>query len=176
MEKAFLSPKETIATIIVGGRRVLSQSLGRTFVLSLLAGIYISFGAQLATVVTSDAAAHLGSGIAQLLGGSVFSVGLMLVVCGAKLRATIAIEVRTARDAMIEAGAIVAAASRTLEQAQRLLAMAEKGFEFGVKTRIDVDDAQVNLLQAQTFLARGERDYLAARAQFAWATGSESVD
>lgn len=86
MEKRFLTPPETINAIIAGGRRVLAQSLGRTFVLSLLAGFYISFGAQLATVVTSDAAAHLGSGVARLLGGSVFSLGLMLVVvCGAEL-------------------------------------------------------------------------------------------
>lgn len=86
MEKRFLTPKETIEAIIAGGRRVLGQSLGRTFVLSLLAGFYISFGAQLATVVTSDSAAHLGSGVARLLGGSVFSIGLMLVVvCGAEL-------------------------------------------------------------------------------------------
>jgi formate/nitrite transporter len=86
MEKRFLTPPETINAIIANGRRVLAQSLGRTFVLSLLAGFYISFGAQLATVVTSDAAAHLGSGVARLLGGSVFSIGLMMVVvCGAEL-------------------------------------------------------------------------------------------
>jgi formate/nitrite transporter len=86
MEKRFLTPPETISAIIANGRRVLAQSLGRIFVLSLLAGFYISFGAELATVVTSDAAAHLGSGVARLLGGSAFSIGLMLVVvCGAEL-------------------------------------------------------------------------------------------
>jgi len=86
MEKRFLTPQETIGVIIANGRRVLGQSLGRTFVLSLLAGFYISFGAQLATVVTSDAAVHLGNGVSRFLGGSVFSIGLMLVVvCGAEL-------------------------------------------------------------------------------------------
>lgn len=95
-----------------------------------------------------------------------------LVIDEQALADSIAIEVRNARNAMLEAGAIVTAAARTVEQAQRLLAMAEKGFEFGVKTRIDVDDAQVNLLQAQTSLARGQRDYLVAQAQFAWATGA----
>jgi formate/nitrite transporter len=55
-------------------------------VLSLLAGFYIAFGAELATVVTSDTTAHLGLGVTRLLGGSVFSLGLMLVVvCGAEL-------------------------------------------------------------------------------------------
>lgn len=86
MEKRFLTPLETAEAVIAAGRRVLRQSLGRTLVLSLLAGFYISFGAQLSTVVTSDAARHLGAGVARLLGGSVFSVGLVLVVvCGAEL-------------------------------------------------------------------------------------------
>jgi len=86
MEKRFLPPAETAAAIVAAGERVLTQPLSRTLVLSLLAGFYIAFGAELATVVTSDAAAHLGLGISRLLGGSVFSLGLMLVVvCGAEL-------------------------------------------------------------------------------------------
>ncbi|HEU0265231.1 MAG TPA: formate/nitrite transporter family protein [Geobacterales bacterium] len=86
MDKRFLTPAETIEAIAEGGRRVLNQTWPRTLVLSLLAGFYIAFGAQLATVVTQDAAAHLGVGLARFLGGSVFSIGLMLVViCGAEL-------------------------------------------------------------------------------------------
>jgi formate/nitrite transporter len=86
MNNRFLSPTETAAAIVTHGRRVLTQPLASTIVLSLLAGFYIAFGAQLATVVTHDAAAHVGQGIARLLGGSVFSLGLMLVViCGAEL-------------------------------------------------------------------------------------------
>lgn len=86
MEKLFLTPTETIRAIVENGRRVITQSRPRTLVLSLLAGFYIAFGAQLATVVTHDAAAHVGNGISRLLGGSVFSLGLMLVVvCGAEL-------------------------------------------------------------------------------------------
>jgi formate/nitrite transporter len=86
MEKRFLPPAEAAAAIVAAGERVLTQPLSRTLVLSLLAGFYIAFGAQLATVVTSDATTHLGLGISRLLGGSVFSLGLMLVViCGAEL-------------------------------------------------------------------------------------------
>ena len=71
---------------MLNGRRVLTQPLAHTIVLSLLAGFYIAFGAQLATVVTHDAAAHVGNGIARLLGGSVFSIGLMqVIICGAEL-------------------------------------------------------------------------------------------
>jgi len=85
-EKRFFTPAETAEAIVATGKRVLTQPLGKTVVLSLLAGFYIAFGAELATVVTQDAAAHVGEGISRLLGGSVFSVGLMLVVvCGAEL-------------------------------------------------------------------------------------------
>ena len=86
VEKRFLTPAETTCLIAENGKRVMNQSLSRTIVLSLLAGFYIAFGAQLATVVTQDAAASLGVGVSRFLGGSVFSLGLMLVViCGAEL-------------------------------------------------------------------------------------------
>ncbi len=86
MEKKFMTPVEAAETIMGNGKRVLTQPVANTIILSLLAGFYIAFGAQLATVVTHDAAAHLGSGVARFLGGSVFSVGLMLVIiCGAEL-------------------------------------------------------------------------------------------
>ena len=84
--KLFLTPREASHAIARNGRRVLDQSIGTTIVLSLLAGFYIAFGAQLSTVVTQDAAQFVGSGVARFLGGSLFSVGLMLVVvCGAEL-------------------------------------------------------------------------------------------
>jgi len=84
--KGFLTPVEAVQSIVENGKRVLHQTLGRTFVLSLLAGFYIAFGAQLSTVVSQDAAQFTGLGIARLLTGSVFSLGLMLVViCGAEL-------------------------------------------------------------------------------------------
>ena len=86
MEKRFLTPLETTQLITDNGRRVLTQPLSRTWVLSLLAGFYIAFGAELTTLVTSDTAQHFGIGLSRLIGGSVFSLGLMLVViCGAEL-------------------------------------------------------------------------------------------
>lgn len=86
MEKRFLTPTETVRAIADNSSRVLTQPIARTWILSLLAGFYIAFGAELATLVTSDAAAHLGVGVSHILGGSVFSLGLMLVViCGAEL-------------------------------------------------------------------------------------------
>jgi formate/nitrite transporter len=84
--KQFLTPREAAHAIAKNGRRVLQQNSGRTFVLSLLAGFYIAFGAQLATMVTQDAAQFVGLGVSRFLGGSLFSIGLMLVVvCGAEL-------------------------------------------------------------------------------------------
>ena len=53
-----------------------------------------------------------------------------------------------------------------MTQAERLLYMAEKGYEYGVKTKLDVDDAQLNLVQARGNLARSKRDYLVALGQF----------
>jgi len=86
MEKRFLTPLETTQLITDNGRRVLTQPLSRTWILSLLAGFYIAFGAELTTLVTSDTAQHFGIGLSRLIGGSVFSLGLMLVViCGAEL-------------------------------------------------------------------------------------------
>jgi formate/nitrite transporter len=86
LHKLYLPPREAAHAISRAGERVLKQSVGRTFVLSLLAGFYIAFGAQLATVVTQDVAQFAGVGVARFLGGSLFSVGLMLVVvCGAEL-------------------------------------------------------------------------------------------
>jgi len=56
----------------------------RLFVLGVLAGAFISLGAMFSTVVTSGG--DLDPGLARLLGGIVFSLGLVLVVvAGAEL-------------------------------------------------------------------------------------------
>jgi len=89
-----------------------------------------------------------------------------------KLADAIALEVRRSADAVRESGEIVRALSGTVEQAERLLRMAEKGFEYGVKTRIDVEDAELSLVQAKGNLARARRDYLVARTDLAYATGT----
>jgi len=88
-----------------------------------------------------------------------------------KIRDAITLELRMAHYALAEAGEIINALSGTVRQAERLLQMAEKGFEYGVKTRLEVDDAQTNLLRAQTNLARATREYLAARVSLRWAMG-----
>ncbi len=88
----------------------------------------------------------------------------------------IALEVRDSVSAVREAGEIVNALSGTVGQAERLVALAEKGYEYGVKTRLDVDDAQLNRTRALGNLARAKRDYLVAGATLRHATGTLGDD
>jgi outer membrane protein TolC len=49
--------------------------------------------------------------------------------------------------------------------------MAEKGYEYGVNTKLVVDDAELNVVQAKGNLARAKRDYLVACVHLERATG-----
>jgi HAE1 family hydrophobic/amphiphilic exporter-1 len=89
----------------------------------------------------------------------------------AKLKDAIRLEVSDAVNAVQESGEIVKGLTGTVAQAERLLFMAEKGFEYGVKTRLEVDDAQLNLKQAKGSLARSQRDYLVALTNLEWVSG-----
>ncbi|OGP92368.1 MAG: transporter [Deltaproteobacteria bacterium RBG_16_48_10] len=90
----------------------------------------------------------------------------------AKIRDSISLQVRDACNAVSEAGEIVKALSGTVTRAERLLFMGEKGYEYGVKTRLDVDDAQTNLVQARGNLAQAKRDYLVALVNLEWVMGT----
>jgi HAE1 family hydrophobic/amphiphilic exporter-1 len=89
----------------------------------------------------------------------------------AKQLDAIALEARNAVNALAEAEEIVKSLSGTVKQAERLLTMAEKGYELGVKIRLEVNDAELNLLQARSNLSRARRDYLVARVNLDWAMG-----
>jgi outer membrane protein TolC len=89
----------------------------------------------------------------------------------AKLLDSIKLEVRQAEFSYHEAAEILKALSGTVKQADRLVQMAEKGYEFGVKIRLEVDDAQLNLLQARSNLARAQRDLRVAQVNYFWAMG-----
>ncbi|MHB9096982.1 MAG: hypothetical protein ACYC5X_04075 [Syntrophales bacterium] len=41
----------------------------------------------------------------------------------------------------------------------------------GVKTRLEVEDAEFNLRQAKSSLSRERRDYIVARVNLDWVTG-----
>ena len=83
----------------------------------------------------------------------------------------VGLEARDAVYAVREAEEIVRSLSGTVGQAERLLSMAEKGYGLGVKTRLEVEDAEFNLRQARSSLSRARRDYLVARVNLDWVTG-----
>jgi HAE1 family hydrophobic/amphiphilic exporter-1 len=89
-----------------------------------------------------------------------------------QLRDGIALEVRLAVDQAAKSAEIVRALSSTVAQAERLLTMAEKGYEFGVKTKLEVDDAQLNLRTARGNLASAQRDYRVALTNLDWVAGT----
>jgi HAE1 family hydrophobic/amphiphilic exporter-1 len=89
----------------------------------------------------------------------------------AKQTEKVALETRDALNAVRESEEILRSLAGTVTQAERLLAMAEKGYELGVKTRLDVEDAELNLRQARSGLSRARRDYLVARVNLEWVMG-----
>ena len=82
----FLSPKEVAEKVVEISKNKSELQILPMLLLGILAGVYIGFGAELYTMVTHDLPKYLGIGFAKFRGGSVFSVGLMLVVvAGAEL-------------------------------------------------------------------------------------------
>jgi len=90
----------------------------------------------------------------------------------ARLRDAIGLEVRAAVDSVRESGEITRSLAGTVGQAERVLSMAEEGYPLGVKTRLDIEDAVVNLAAARAHLARAQRDYRVALAEVGWAAGT----
>ena len=78
MDSFFLSPLEMSKAISDIGERKAAESIFELFIFGVLAGIYIAFGAAVATAVLSGGT--LDAGVAKFLAGSVFSVGLILVL------------------------------------------------------------------------------------------------
>jgi formate/nitrite transporter len=75
----FLTPAEIAVAAANGGKAKTELPIWKMFILGILAGAYIGFGANLATKIGSlDIATGTPGG--QFLFGAVFSVGLMLVV------------------------------------------------------------------------------------------------
>jgi len=81
------SPQQVAEIVTRGvGVKKATGSVLNVLILGVLAGVYIGFGAALATLVATDAPGRFGTGMGQILVGAVFSVGLILVViAGAEL-------------------------------------------------------------------------------------------
>ncbi|MGE4319213.1 MAG: TolC family protein [Deferribacterales bacterium] len=84
---------------------------------------------------------------------------------------SVALDIRQAISRVKEAAEIIDAAEGTVDEASKLLDMAEKGFKFGVKTKLEVDDAEYNLRSAQVRLARAYRDYSVQYTNLLWSAG-----
>jgi len=78
MENLFLSPFEMSKAISDIGEKKVNETIFELFIFGVLAGIYIAFGAAVATAVSSGGT--LDPGLTKFLAGSVFSVGLILVL------------------------------------------------------------------------------------------------
>lgn len=78
---ALLPPEMAAKAEQVGVKKAGMDAAG-TFVLAVLAGAFIALGAIFASTVTAGAAGMLPYGVARLLAGLVFSLGLILVVVG----------------------------------------------------------------------------------------------
>lgn len=75
---------ETVASTVGVGKA--TSPWFTVFILGILAGSYIGFGGLLSTAVTFDLGPIMGIGFTKFIAGSVFSVGLILVViAGAEL-------------------------------------------------------------------------------------------
>ena len=78
------SPIETTRSLVGAGEAKAKLPLGKMFLLGILAGAYIGFGAHLATTVGTGEWATFG--LQKLAMGAAFAVGLLLVViAGAEL-------------------------------------------------------------------------------------------
>ncbi len=78
MNNLFLSPLEISRALSDIGEKKATATIFELFIFGILAGIYVAFGANVAIAVLSGGT--LDAGLARFLAGSVFSVGLMLVL------------------------------------------------------------------------------------------------
>jgi formate/nitrite transporter len=82
----FNTPKEIADLTIEQGAEKANQGVVDILISAFLAGAYVAMAAEASTVVGHDMAKYLGYGMAKFMTGTVFSLGLILVViCGSSL-------------------------------------------------------------------------------------------
>jgi formate/nitrite transporter len=144
--------------IEVAGVRKASLPLAQMFVLAVLAGIFIGFGAAAYTVVMSGLDPTFGP--ARLLGGVVFSLGLILVIVGgAELFTGNALMVMAAVDRRISAARLFR--NWTVVYLGNLCGALALAGAFGIsglldaaagQTAIAIADAKANLPPTEAFV------------------------
>lgn len=84
---------------------------------------------------------------------------------------TLHVEVRKAISGLTESFEVLKSQEKNVEQAQEALNIAEKAYQTGAKTSLDVLDAQVALTQARTLRFQALRDRAVSLAQYEKALG-----
>ncbi len=77
-----------------------------------------------------------------------------------KMVDSIKLELYSLINEVKEAIEIIKTTEKTLELAEKWYEMAEEGYKLGIKTNLDLEDAQLNLSNAKVSLAKAKRDYL----------------
>ena len=85
----------------------------------------------------------------------------------------IELPVRTAYSDLIQARETLESQEKVQEEADEALREAQARAEAGTGTQLDVLDAETSLTQARTTQIQAEHDYVAARAKFERAIGSD---
>jgi len=80
MAERFKSPPEIYESLVEVGVQKVNLPAVKLLLLGIMAGVFIGIGSALFTAVTQDAINGGNAGYASLIGGIVFSVGLMLVI------------------------------------------------------------------------------------------------
>ena len=81
-EVAARKPPKIAEATVKSGETKAARSVGQLIVLGILAGAYIGFGGMFSFVAGAGAEGVLSYGMAQVVGGLVFSLGLILVILG----------------------------------------------------------------------------------------------
>ena len=77
---AFNPPAKMVGLVSIAGVNKSKLAVFQLLIRGFMAGAYIAIGGALCTVCVTGVAAHLGPGIAKLIGGAVFPVGLIAIV------------------------------------------------------------------------------------------------
>jgi outer membrane protein len=93
-----------------------------------------------------------------------------------QLENNIRLEVKEAYDDMQSSSKAIAAASLSVDQAERVLTMMQANYQYGAATTLDVVDSQTALSLARNARLEATYDYEMAKARLRLATGSPILD
>ncbi|MBP2663043.1 MAG: FocA [Firmicutes bacterium] len=74
------SPAQMVGMAYNAGKAKGDLSIGQLFVRGIMGGVYIAVGAAFCTVAMSGVAPLMGAGLAKLIGGAVFPIGLIAII------------------------------------------------------------------------------------------------